>query len=147
MQVLIHCLSKSESHRPFSKIKGLVQAIAFHPFRPLFFVATQQTVFLYNLQKQVNLSISSFSFQFFQSLIKKMISGSKSISCISIHPEGDNVIVGTGDKRVVWFDIDLGSKPYKTFKYHNKSIRDVNFHPRYPLFASSDDDMNINIFQ
>jgi hypothetical protein len=38
------------------------------------------------------------------------------VSCIDIHPGGDNLIVGSYDSRVNWFDLDLSTKPYKTLK-------------------------------
>lgn len=28
-------------------------------------------------------------------------------SCIDLHPYGDNLIIGTYDKKVLWFDLDL----------------------------------------
>lgn len=33
---------------------------------------------------------------------------------------GDHVLVSSYDRRVVWFDLDLSSMPYKTLKYHTK---------------------------
>lgn len=48
-QVMIHSLNKSSSQRPFTQAKGIVQAFAFHPLKPHFFVATHHTVFQYNL--------------------------------------------------------------------------------------------------
>ena len=30
--------------------------------------------------------------------------------------------------RVVWFDLDLSSTPYKTLKFHEKAVRCVQFH-------------------
>jgi len=39
-----------------------------------------------------------------------------------------------------------GEKPYKTLKYHEKAIRDINFSPNYPLFASASDDGSVNVF-
>lgn len=39
-----------------------------------------------------------------------------------------------------------GEKPYKQMKYHDKAIRDVQFSPKYPLFASASDDGSVNIF-
>lgn len=39
-QVLIHSLSRSNSTRPFTQSKGIVQAISFHPTKPHFFAAT-----------------------------------------------------------------------------------------------------------
>ena len=57
---------------PFSKSKGLVQCVLFHPIRPMLFVATQQNVRVYDLVKQ--------------DLVKKLITGAKWISSIAIHP-------------------------------------------------------------
>jgi len=48
-QVLIHSLSKGVSQKPFTQTKGIVQAMAFHPSKPHFFIATHHTVFQYNL--------------------------------------------------------------------------------------------------
>ena len=43
--VLIHQLSRWRSQVPFSKAKGLVQAVLFHPVRPYLFVATMGRLF------------------------------------------------------------------------------------------------------
>lgn len=53
---------------------------------------------------------------------------------------GDNLIVGTYDRKMLWFDLDLSTKPYKTLRLHSTAIRSVAFHKRYPLFASGSDD-------
>ena len=127
--VLIHQLSKRRSQIPFNKSKGLVQCILFHPIRPFLFVATQTHVRIYNLTKQ--------------ELSKKLITGAKWISSLAIHPQGDNVIVGTFDKRVQWFDLDLSTSPYQVLRYHSSAVRSVAYHPRYPLFASASDDPSI----
>ena len=87
--------------------------MAFHPTKPHFMIATHQTVFQYNLQKQ--------------SMVNKYQAGAKWISSISIHPKGDNFILGTYDKKIIWFDMDMGSAPYKNLKYHDKAIRQVDF--------------------
>lgn len=65
-----------------------------------------------------------------------------------MHPKGDNFILGTYDKKVLWFDMDMsGESPYKSLKYHEKAIRDVSFHQgKFPLFASASDDGTVNIF-
>lgn len=52
-QVFVHSLSKGASSRPFSKSKGNIQKCEFHPTKPLFFIMTLQSVYIYNLQKQV----------------------------------------------------------------------------------------------
>lgn len=49
--VAIHTLSKHMTQIPFRKLSGLAQTAAFHPSRPLFFVATQRTIRCYDLQK------------------------------------------------------------------------------------------------
>lgn len=81
-----------------------------------------------------------------QQLIKTLQTSVKWVSSIDIHPGGDNVIIGSYDKKVCWFDLDLSSRPYKSLRYHEKAVRQVTFHKRYPLFASSSDDGTIQIF-
>ena len=65
-------------------------------------VSTQRSVYIYNLQKQ--------------SMVKKFESGAKLISSLAVQPTGDNFICGSFDKRTIWFDFDIGSKPLKTFQ-------------------------------
>ncbi|KAK3697446.1 hypothetical protein RRG08_031210 [Elysia crispata] len=127
--VLIHQLSRRQTQAPFSKPKGLVQRVMFHPVHPYFFVATQQHIRIYNLVKQ--------------ELHKKLQANCKYISSIDIHPGGDNIIIGSYDSRLCWFDLDLSTKPYQTLKYHKKALRQVAYHKHYPLFASASDDGSI----
>ena len=68
------------------------------------------------------------------------------ISSIAIHPLGDNLLLGSYDKRVCWFDMDLSTKPYKTMRYHSKAVRSVTYHTRYPLWASASDDCKVHVF-
>ncbi|KAL3195337.1 hypothetical protein MRX96_015810 [Rhipicephalus microplus] len=129
--VVIHQLSHRRSQAPFSKLKGTVSRVLFHPVRPYFFVAMQRFVRVYNLLKQ--------------ELSKKLISNCKWISSIAVHPKGDNVITGSFENRLTWFDMDLSVKPYKTLRHHKGAIRQVAFHRRYPLFASASDDCTVII--
>lgn len=71
-----------------------------------------------------------------QELTKKLQSGVKWISSMDIHPQGDNLIIGSYDKRLCWFDMDLSSKPYRIIRHHKQAIRQVCYHPHHPLFAS-----------
>ena len=73
------------------------------------------------------------------------MTGSKWISSMSIHPGGDNLLVGTFDKKVLWFDLDLSSLPYQTLRFHTNALRSVEYHKRYPLFASAGDDRAITV--
>jgi ribosome biogenesis protein ERB1 len=52
-QVYVHSLSRLIHQTPFSKIKGTINAVSFHPIKPYFLVATNSNIFIYNLQKQV----------------------------------------------------------------------------------------------
>lgn len=55
-----------------------------------------------------------------------------------MHPNGDHVIVGTLDRKLMWFDLDLGTKPYKTLKYHDKGLRQVAFYQKVaPHYSDS----------
>nr|XP_029514692.1 ribosome biogenesis protein BOP1 isoform X1 [Oncorhynchus nerka] len=129
LQVLIHQVSKRRTQNPFRKNKGLVQCVSFHPLRPYFFVATQRYVRVYNLIKQ--------------ELTKKLMTNCKWISSMAIHPGGDNLICGSYDCRLAWFDLDLSTKPYKMLRHHKKALRGVAYHKHYPLFASGADDGSV----
>lgn len=62
---------------------------------------------------------------------------------MAIHPGGDNILVGTYDRKILWFDLDLSTEPYQTLRLHCEAVRGVAFHKRYPLFASGSDDKNV----
>ncbi|PPQ79536.1 hypothetical protein CVT25_003418 [Psilocybe cyanescens] len=130
--VWIHQITRRHSQAPFKKIKGTVQSVLFHPLKPHFFVATQQYIRIYNLSEQ--------------KLVKTLLPGIKWISSMDVHPSGDHLIVGGYDRKLCWFDLELSEKPYKVLRYHSRAIRSLQFHPTYPLFASSSDDGSIQIF-
>ncbi|XP_044762866.1 ribosome biogenesis protein BOP1 homolog [Coccinella septempunctata] len=127
--ILISQISQRRSQLPLSKSKGLIQCVLFHPTKPCLFVATQRHVRIYDLVKQ--------------NLIKKLMTNCKWISTMAIHPGGDNLLVGTYDRKVLWFDLDLSTKPYQILKLHGTAIRGVAYHKRYPLFASGSDDRSL----
>merc|ERR1719428_964740 len=75
---IIHAINTQKSMRPFAKLKGgQIMACAFHPKKPHFFVASKQSVRIYDLQQQTN--------------VKQLFSGAKWISSLSVHPTGDHV--------------------------------------------------------
>lgn len=115
----MHQLGKQKSVRPFAKMNGIVQQVVFHPFKPILFVAvsiikkfffysykffskTQRYVKVYDLVKQL--------------LVKKLLTNVQWVSSLDVHPGGDNLIIGSYDNRLSWFDLDLSTKPYKTLK-------------------------------
>ena len=65
---------------------------------------------------------------------------------MSLHPGGDNLIIGSDDRRVCWFDMDLSTTPYKSIKYHLAAVTQTDFHSSYPLFCSSSVDGSIHIY-
>lgn len=130
--VAIHTLSKHLTQLPFRRLKGLAQSSQFHPLKPIFFVATQRMIRSYDLSKQ--------------ELLKIIQPGARWISSFDVHPGGDNLIVGSYDKRLLWHDLDLSVRPYKTLRYHKKAIRAVKFHQGgLPLFADASDDGSLQI--
>ena len=141
--IAIHTLSKHLTQFPFRRrIKGggAPQTAHFHPSKPILFVANQRTVRAYDLSRQL--------------LVKIIQPGARWISSFDIHPTssaaagGDNLIVGSYDRRLLWHDLELSQRPYKTLRYHRKAIRSVKFHPsgRYQLFADASDDGSLQIF-
>ncbi|XP_051147271.1 ribosome biogenesis protein BOP1 homolog [Andrographis paniculata] len=130
--VLIHQLSKRLTQRVPFKTKGIPVTTVFHPSRSIFFIATQKFVRVYDLVKQ--------------RLIKKLEAGVREISSIAIHPGGDNVIVGSKDGKLCWFDMDLSTKPYRVLRCHPKDITSVAVHRSYPLFASCSEDSTAYVF-
>jgi ribosome biogenesis protein ERB1 len=130
--VQLHQLSKGRTQMPFKRQIGQVQCVSFHPSKPIFFVATQRHVRIYNLMSQ--------------NLLKKLQSGSKWISSINVHPGGDHIVTTSYDRRVCWFDLDLSASPYKTLRYHSNAVRSSSFHRSYPLLATGADDGTVHIF-
>lgn len=131
--VAIHTLSKHLTQLPFRRLKGLPQSAQFHPSKPIFFFATQRMIRSYDLSKQ--------------ELLKILQPGARWISSFDVHSGGDNLIVGSYDKRLLWHDLDLSVRPYKTLRYHQKAIRAVKFHQGgWPLFADASDDGSLQIF-
>ncbi|KAE8689235.1 Transducin/WD40 repeat-like superfamily protein isoform 2 [Hibiscus syriacus] len=125
-------LSKRLTQRFPFKLHGLPVSLAFHPTRSIFFVATKKNVRVYDMLKQ--------------KLIKKLETQLREVSSIAVHPAGDNVIVGSKEGKLRWFDMDLSSKPYQNLDCHRKDITNVTFHRSYPLFASCSDDGTAYVF-
>ncbi|KAK9831813.1 hypothetical protein WJX74_010419 [Apatococcus lobatus] len=130
--VLVHQLSKGATQNPFQRNRGRVTNVLFHPVRPFLFVATQNSIRIYDLARQA--------------LANRLLGGSGVIASMAVHPSGDHVIVGSADKRLAWYDMDLSTKPYRALHYHSAALRSVAFHPTYPLFASASDDATVHIF-
>ncbi|KAK7412019.1 hypothetical protein VNO78_03465 [Psophocarpus tetragonolobus] len=130
--VLIHQLSKKLTQKLPFKLHGLAVRSTFHPSRSIFFVCTKKSVRVYDLLKT--------------KLIKKLDTGLREASSIAVHPGGDNLIVGSKEGKMCWFDMELSSKPYKIIKCSPVDINNVIFHRSYPLFASCSDNCTAYVF-
>jgi len=131
--VVVHQLSKRKSRIILKKSKGSkVQKAQFHPTKPYFYIATQQYIRVYNLIKM--------------ELKQKLMPGVRYISSFEVHPGGENVLVGSYDRRVCWIDTELSTRPFKILRNHTEAVRQVAYHRRYPLFASAADDCLVHVF-
>ena len=70
-------------------------------------------------------------------MVKKFVSNLNTITNLSLHRGGDNIIAGTKDGKVAFFQIDMSTEPFKILDYHGDKIRGVEFHNSYPLAVSS----------
>uniref|UniRef100_A0A8R1XZF8 Ribosome biogenesis protein BOP1 homolog n=1 Tax=Onchocerca volvulus TaxID=6282 RepID=A0A8R1XZF8_ONCVO len=130
--IYIHQLSSCKSQQPFSRLKGLMTALSFHPCEPLLFVGTQRYIRIYDLAKC--------------QLKKKIMTGSQWVSSMHVDFRGDNLFVGGHDRIFSWIDLQLSSKPWKSVKHHTAAIRAVTQHARYPLIATVSDDSTAVVY-
>ncbi|KAL5165155.1 Ribosome biogenesis protein BOP1 [Glycine soja] len=91
--ILIHQLSKKLTQKLPFKLHRLVVRSTFHPSCYIFFVCTKKSVRVYDLLKT--------------KIIKSLDTGLHEASSIAVHPEGDNLIVGSKEGKMCWFDMDL----------------------------------------
>ena len=125
-------MSKRKTMYIFSKkSKGDVKAVAFHPVRPLFFVATEKNVLAYNLKEQV--------------LIKKFVGANMPVG-IHVHVTGEHILAACEDQKLLWYDYDSSTAPYKTFVYHKDCLTGAHTHRKYPLMASAARDRTVHVF-
>jgi len=130
--VAVHRLSGGRTQTPFRKLKGRAALAAFHPTRPALLVSAGAHVRVYDLAAQV--------------LASKLVGGSGGATALGVHPRGDHVLLGSADSRLAWYDLDLGSTPYRALRYHKAPLTGAAFHPAYPLFASVAADGAAHVF-
>jgi ribosome biogenesis protein ERB1 len=141
--VLVHQLSKQQTQNPFRKHHGRVVRVLFHPQRPFLFVATKMHVRVYNLAKQQlakklmtslngissmavhpgGMYKNSFYLQVFVFIKRASLSRASKRTCFVSFSDwtfsltaGDNLILGSQESKLAWFDMDLSTKPYKILK-------------------------------
>jgi ribosome biogenesis protein ERB1 len=129
--VSVHQLSRRTGQHPFKKMPGILRSVRFHPTRPHLVLATQKSVRIYDLAKREQ--------------VRRLLCSVQSVSSLALHGEGDNIIIGSHDAKLCWFDLDYSVRPYRVLTNHAGAIRSVAFHPAYPLFASCGDDGAVQI--
>eukprot|EP01061_Rhynchopus_euleeides_P002199 TRINITY_DN11693_c1_g1_i1.p1 TRINITY_DN11693_c1_g1~~TRINITY_DN11693_c1_g1_i1.p1 ORF type:complete len:787 (+),score=337.41 TRINITY_DN11693_c1_g1_i1:39-2363(+) len=134
-QIILMQLSVRSSLSPFRRFKEPVQGVMFHPNQPYLLVTTRRSVRVYNLVQSL--------------LVKKLKGTVDSLSGVDVHPDGDNIIVGSHDGPLMWYDMDWGDRPYKKLTSQKSAVHSARFHPQtsvYPLFASAGDSGQIHVF-
>lgn len=134
-QTVMLQLSKRKVFCPFRKFAEVVTDCKFHPREPLFFLSTTNSVRCYNLLAH--------------KLQKRYRAPGGLTTCLSVHPEGDNFIVGDTTSHTQWYDCDFSDKPYKRMRSHKGVVSAVAFHKNtnaYPLFASGASDGQVHVF-
>ncbi|GMT28412.1 hypothetical protein PFISCL1PPCAC_19709, partial [Pristionchus fissidentatus] len=130
--VVIHQLSTAKSQMPFSKKKGLIRSIAFAVTVPHLFIATQRHIRVYDLAKCA--------------LLKKLQANMQTVSIMRADNTGENLFVGGLDRRFSWMDLQLSTRPWRTFKHQASAIRDISYHKRLPLLATAGDDQQAVVY-
>lgn len=134
-QTVMLQLSKRKVFCPFRKFAEVVTDCKFHPREPVFFLSTTNSVRCYNLLAH--------------KLQKRYKAPGGITTCLSIHGEGDNFIVGDTTSHVAWYDCDFSDKPYKRMRSHKGVVNAVGYHPNteaYPLFATGASDGQVHVF-
>lgn len=131
--IVIHQISKRRSHSPFdpgSKKPSKKVGISFHPSKPWFFISNRTSIRCYDLSASQLLKT-----------LKVGTAGAFASSPFALHPSGDHLVAGCSDASVRWFDLEMGQRPYKTFRLlHKTTIQHAEFHPIRPLFATASND-------
>ncbi|RNF10615.1 ribosome biogenesis protein ERB1 [Trypanosoma rangeli] len=134
-QTVMLQLSKRKVFCPFRKFSEIVTDCKFHPREPLFFLATTNSVRVYNLMAH--------------RLQRRYKAPGGITTCLSVHTEGDNFLVGDTTSHTQWYDCDFSDKPYKRMRSHKGVVNAVAFHTNtnaYPLFASGASDGQVHVF-
>ncbi|KAH9599680.1 WD40 repeat [Trypanosoma melophagium] len=134
-QTVMLQLSKRKVFCPFRKFAEIVTDCKFHPREPLFFLSTTNSVRVYNLLAH--------------KLQRRYKAPGGVTTCLSVHTDGDNFLVGDTTSHTQWYDCDFSDKPYKRMRSHKGVVNAVAYHTNtnaYPLFATAASDGQVHVF-
>ncbi|XP_026191068.1 ribosome biogenesis protein BOP1 [Cyclospora cayetanensis] len=142
-QLLIHNIRKQKSIKPLRRRgPGALKDAAFHPKEPWLIVAYTRGLRIYDLAaKQQSAGLPGTR----QALLKKLI-GVESVSSVSVHPSGSQLLVGGENSKLYFFDLELSKRVFKVFRAHKHAISSVAFHETLPLMASSSMDGTVQVY-
>ena len=84
--ISIHRVSKAGSETNFIKGGHIIRKVYFYPKKPQILILTTSKVVVFNLEKLEK--------------VKQLSAGMNNYSCMSIHPEGGYIVVGTDSQKV-----------------------------------------------
>lgn len=87
--ICIHRLSNSSSVNNFLKGGSIIRKVHFYPKKPQILILTNSKVVLFNLEKLEK--------------VKQLSAGTNTYSCMSVHPEGGYIVVGSESQKVYIF--------------------------------------------
>lgn len=130
--VIIHKISSNTSKYLFTKFIGNIKIAQFHPSEPIIIICTLKTIFIYNIK--------------LNKLIKKFQTPCNQITTLCIHPDGKNLLIGSQNNRIYWYEYTISKRPTFTLNNHSDYISCIKFHKKYPLFFTSSHDGTVHIF-
>lgn len=119
-------LAKMTSTTITLRTKTRIERVAFNPRLPQMLVMTRIYLYVYDLKKQER--------------VKRLITGSQTLSCLATHPTGTHLLLGSGDHMLYWYDLEWKDLPYRKMKVHAGAVNACRFSAHFKLFASAGDD-------
>ena len=137
--LFIHSVGSCKTLKPLgnkgASALGKVTDVSFHAQRPWLVVTGQRSIRILDLKRQATEKVLSAG------------NSSRQLSALSVHPGGNHLVAVSGDRRLVWFDLDLGVRPWRVLRhFQDKSMTKVLFHPRLPLLAVASEDGTAQVF-
>ncbi|MES1902322.1 MAG: Ribosome biogenesis protein 1 [Paramarteilia canceri] len=63
----------------------------------------------------------------------------------NLHHSGEHMLIGSKCGKIMWFDLEITTKPIKTIRFHTSTVNKIDYHLNLPIFASCSGDGSILI--